>query len=328
MTQDMSSPQISVSIINYRTAEMTLDCVRSVLLAAADVPDVAIHTYVVDNASGDGSADRIADWITAEDVSAHVTLIRSPTNSGFSGGHNQGITASRSDFVLVLNSDALLRPGFFAPLLAATQTHPKAGRFVPRLEEADGTAQISCFRWHTAFSELIRGAQSGPVTRAFDRWNVPLSLDPKPAEVDWVSFACVLLRREMIDAIGPMDEGYFLYFEDCEYNLRAARAGWDAVLVAQAQAAHVGGGSGTLVSSQQTRARLPEYYWRSRSRFFYQAHGRLGLLAANVCWTAGWALARLRHLIRRRPPTATIGEPIDIWTGFTAPLATDGRPGS
>ncbi len=328
MTQDMPSPQISVSIINYRTAEMTLDCVRSVLQAAAEVPDLRIHTYVVDNASGDGSADRIADWIATAQVSAQVSLIRSSTNSGFSGGHNQGIQASQSDFVLVLNSDALLRPGFFTPLWAAVQAHPEAGRFVPRLQEADGAAQISCFRWHTPFSELIRGAQSGPITRAFDRWNVPLSLDPDPDDIDWVSFACVLLRREMIDAIGPMDEGYFLYFEDCEYNLRAARAGWGAVLVPEAQAAHVGGGSGTLVASQITRARLPEYYWRSRSRFFYQAHGRLGLLAANLCWTVGWGMARLRHVIRRRPPTATQGEATDIWTGFTAPLATDGRPGS
>lgn len=318
---------ISVSIINYRTGDLTIACVQSVLDAARDEPELEIHTVVVDNASGDGSAEQIDDWISREGHADQVTLVRSPTNSGFSGGHNQGIAARDSDFVLVLNSDAAVRPGAFSALVDAARAAPGTGFFAPRLEDPDGTPQISCFRVHSPQSELIRTAVTGVVTRLLRHREVALGVHPDPDQIEWMSFACILLRREMIDAIGLMDEGYFLYFEDAEYGLRGRRAGWGCAFVPAARVIHYRGGSGPVKALQKARKRLPRYYYCARSRFFHQQYGHVGLLAANLCWHLGRGIAQMRRFAGRKPVPMAAHEARDIWINFTRPLGPRGAPG-
>ena len=330
-----ADPEIAVSIINYRTGAMTLRCVQSVVddLAAGGTRG---HVVVVDNASGDGSAEAIADWIAARPpaaaAAAPVTLIRAPVNGGFSGGHNRGLAsapARAAPATLVLNSDALLRPGFCAAILAAAADDPGAGLLAPRLEDEDGTRQVSCFRVPGPVSELVRGAMTGPLTRLLDRWTVPMEMPPAPGAIGWASFACILLRREMVEAIGPMDEDYFLYFEDTEYCLRARRAGWGIAYVEAARAVHLRGGSAPVKRLSKARKRLPGYYWASRARLMAQAHGRAGLWAANLAWLLGRGVAGLHRLAGRRVPPATEREGRDIWTGALTPLARwrSGGPG-
>ena len=309
-----------VSIINYKTADLTIDCVASVLADFALDPAQPVdgRIVVVDNASGDGSADKIAAWIGETD--APVTLIRSATNAGFSGGHNQGIGAGRARFYLVLNSDAVLRPGFCAAILEAAADHPQAGLIAPRLEDEDGTPQISCFRLPSPASELIRGAQTGPVTKLLARYDVPLDVDPNPDQIGWASFACILLRAEMLEAVGPMDEGYFLYFEDTEFCLRAGRAGWQIHHAPEARAVHFRGGSAPVKALAKARKRLPAYFYASRSRLFYQGYGMVGLWAANLMWHMGRGLARLRALVGKPVPAGIEHEARDIWINATTPL--------
>ncbi len=309
--------KLAISIINYRTGALTLQCLASVL---DDLDGIDARIIVVDNFSNDGSAEEIEAWIAAQPEDTPVRLIRSATNSGFSGGHNQGFAACDAEFYLVLNSDALVRPGFFKTILAAADADPEAGFFAPRIEGEDGVAQASCFRFPSPLSELVRGANSGPVTRLLKRHEVSLGPEPDPSEIEWASFACILLRAKMIQEIGPMDEGYFLYFEDAEYCLRAHRAGWRVVYVPQARAVHFRGGSGPVKSLAKAKKRLPPYYYRSRSRFFYQAHGRTGLLAANLLWLAGRGIAQLRRLTGKSVPLRAEAEARDIWTNITRPL--------
>lgn len=306
-----------VSIINYRTGELTLNCVRSVVAA---IGAVDAEVIVIDNRSDDGSAEMIADWIAAQQPPVPVRLLRSATNSGFSGGHNQAIGAQKADFYLVLNSDALVRAGFFGALLAAAKAHPDAGLLAPCIEYEDGTQQTSCFRFPSPASELIRGACSGPVTRLLARHDVPLSMPPAPGQIGWASFACILLRGRMVDTIGPMDEGYFLYFEDTEYCLRARKAGWRIAYVNEARVVHFRGGSGPVKALAAARKRLPSYFYASRSRFLYQAHGFAGLLAANLSWLLGRGIAKLRWLVGKAVPPPNEGEPRDIWINFLTPL--------
>ena len=174
---------------------------------------------------------------------------------------------------------------------------------------------------------MIRAAATGPVTKLLKAYNVPLPFSPDLDQIDWASFACVFLRREMVRDIGPMDEGYFLYFEDCEYCLRAQRAGYRIAFAPSMRAMHLEGGSGTVISDQAARKRLPPYYYQARSRFFYQAHGRTGLLAANLLWYLGRALARVRLLTGRAVPQSVEKEWRDLWIGFRAPLTPADRPG-
>jgi GT2 family glycosyltransferase len=314
---------IVVSIINFRTADLTLTCIRSVL---EDVGDLDVQVIVVDNASGDGSDGIIADWIAAQPAGTPVDLVRSERNSGFSGGHNQGMAAAEADHYLILNSDAVLRPGFLASVLAAAHAAPRAGLIAPRLEYEDGTPQVSTFRFHRPQSEFVRGAATGPISRLFSRYAVALDPDPEPDQIEWASFACILLRGDMVRSIGPMDDGYFLYFEDAEYCLRARRAGWGIVHAPAAVAVHYRGGSGPVKQLQGARKRLPLYYYSSRTRFLYQAHGRVGLYAANIAWHLGRGIAAVRGLIGKPVPPANEGEARDIWTNAGDPLGPSHAP--
>lgn len=316
--------QIAVSIINFRTADLTLQCVQSVL---ADMESIDGHVVVVDNLSQDGSAEKIAGWIAAQPAGLPVTLVRSETNSGFSGGHNQGIGAVEADFYLVLNSDAVLRPGFLPTILAATGEAPRVGLFAPRIEYDDGGVQDSCFRFPGPASELIRAARSRVVTGPLRHRDVSLGPDPDPAQIEWASFACILLRGSMIREIGPMDEGYFMYFEDAEYCLRARRAGWGIRQVPGAVAIHFRGGSGPVKTLTAERARLPRYFYSSRTRFLYQAHGWAGLIAANLLWYLGRAIKHSTRLVGQEVRRFPAAQGRDIWTNITRPLGPRYAPG-
>jgi N-acetylglucosaminyl-diphospho-decaprenol L-rhamnosyltransferase len=322
MTTDFSKSTLVISIINYRTGAMTIAAAASVLEALGTRP---ARVIITDNASNDGSEAEIATWINTI-ADARVELIRSATNTGFSGGHNQAFAAApQAGYYLILNSDALLREDFFDQLLPAGDAHPKAGLIAPRLEWEDGTAQISSFRFATPLSELIRSAQTGAITRALKRFDVPLSVDPDPAQIEWASFACILLRGEMVQQIGPMDDGYFLYFEDEEYALRAQRAGWSVSHVPSARAVHFRGGSGPVKSLQAAKKRLPEYYYISRTRFLRQKSGPMGPILGNLCWHLGRIIAQARRLVGRSAPPAHENEWRDIWTHTACPLRPDPR---
>lgn len=318
------SRDIVISIINYRTADLTIACAQSVL---DDMDGIDAELVIVDNASGDGSDEAIETWIEKLGPDAAVRLIRSATNSGFSGGHNQAIAATDSAYVLLLNSDAMLRPGFLTTILAGARTVPEAGFVVPRLESEDGEVQANCFRFPGPISEFVRGANSGPITRAFRNHVVSLGPAPDPALIEWASFACILLKREMIRDIGPMDEGYFLYFEDSEYCLRGHRAGWRLHYVPAAVAVHFRGGSGPVKKLAQARKRLPPYFYSSRTRFLYQAYGRSGLWAANVLWLLGRGIAGGRRLLGRKHGNLIQAEARDIWTNVMSPLGPRNAPG-
>jgi len=315
------SALINISIINYRTPDLTIQCVRSVL---DDESGADCMVTIVDNASEDGSLEKLSEFTSSLTDTARVQLVASNTNTGFSGGHNQGVAACEATYHLVLNSDAILKPGFLSAMLEAAERSSDCGLFAPRIDYDDGTRQINCFRFPGALSELIRGAGTGPVTRLLRDHDVSLENPPDPDQIEWASFACILLRDKMLRAIGPMDEGYFLYFEDVEYCWRARQAGWRICLAPTARAVHFRGGSGPVKASQSARKRLPSYYYASRTRVLYQMHGRLGLTQANLMWLLGRGIAQLRLLAGKRVPPANEKEASDIWTNFLNPLGDRG----
>lgn len=309
--------EIVVSIINFRTADLTIQCIQSVL---EDFDSVNGHIVVVDNLSGDGSAEQIETWISSCGSDLPVSLVRSTTNSGFSGGHNQGMAARAADFYLLLNSDAELRPGFFKALLKAAHDNPECGFFTPRLESKAGEVQISSFRFFTPVSELIRTAETSYVTRLFQNHDIPLSAEPEQDQIDWASFACILLRGTMVDELGPMDEGYFLYYEDAEYCWRARQRGWRIHHIPDAKAVHYRGGSGPVKKLAAAKKRMPGYFYASRTRLLFQTHGWAGLIAANLLWYVGRAIAYLRVLAGKPVPKVCDWEFVDIWINALSPL--------
>ncbi len=308
--------KIVISIINFRTPEMTIACVDSVL---ADQGDLNAHVVVVDNASGDQSIPLLQRWLEEKGQDAPITLVQSPDNSGFSGGHNQGIGQYEADHYLILNSDALLRPGFFEALFKAVEANPKAGLFSPIIEDEEGNAQVSYFRAHTPVSEFLRGAGIGALTRALRRYEVPIFDASDAADIDWVSFACVLVRGAVFEQTGPMDADYFLYYEDSAFCHEARAQGWEFCLVPDACALHYEGGSGPVQENVEQRKRQPAYLYAARTRYFYQTGGYPKLIAANLMWNLGRIVSIVRW-IAMKPHRAVPGEFSGIWTQFFTPL--------
>jgi N-acetylglucosaminyl-diphospho-decaprenol L-rhamnosyltransferase len=311
-----------ISIINYRTADMTIRCARTVLDAIAGTD---AHVVIVDNFSNDGSAEALRGFVDGLGQGASISLVLSPSNTGFSGGHNIGVRARRGRFYLLFNSDAELHPGAPEALLARAAAEPRAGIIGCRLEYDDGTLQNSCFRFPGPASELMRGAQTGPITRLFQRRWVVMDMPPA-APIEWISFASALLRAEMIEAIGMMDEGFFLYSEDTEYCWRARQSGWDVAWEEGARAIHHRGGSSDAKEAAETKKRVPPYVYASRSRLMAVMHGRAGLLACNLAWLAGRAISALRVLGGKRPVPAMEREMSDIWINAADPFGDPRKP--
>jgi len=314
---------VAVSIINYKTADMTLTCVQSAL---DDLEGYNACVVITDNQSQDGSVEKIEAWIAARPEGIPVILVKSETNSGFSGGNNQGFAACDAAFYLVLNSDAYIKPGFFKALLDAAETQPNVGFFAPRIDFEEGGTQNSCFRFHSPAGEFLRCAKMRLFERILPNRSVTLGPDPDRSQIQWASFACLLLRAEMMQQIGPMDEGYFLYFEDSEYCLRGYRAGWPVAYVPNARAVHLRGGSGPVKSLEKRKSELPRYFYAARTRFFYQAYGRLGLLSANLCWYLGRICKHAARLLGGKDEGMSAREWRNIWTNFGDPLGPGHDP--
>lgn len=308
---------LGVVIVNYRTPALVEACLASLapMLAAADAGVV-----VVDNASGDGSLERLAGWCAAKNAELggddRLCVLASPDNRGFSAGNNIGAAGVSSRYLLFLNSDALATPGALAALIDAAQKSPEVGVYAPRIVSSAGVVEVSRFRRHSPLGEFVDGAQSGPVTRAFSAAEVPIFPDDRETDPDWVSFAAVMIDRRAWDKTGPMDEGFFLYYEDCDYGLRLAQGGYSIEPVDDAVFVHDAGGSTQLREKAETAARLPAYYYRARARYFRKYYGPLGPVAANLAWYAGRAIAHLRGVFGRRAPTAPQARGRDIWIGW------------
>lgn len=315
--------RLGVVIINYRTPNLTIDCLGSL---AGDLEQVDGEVVVVDNCSGDGSAEKIEQWISTSSIAKRTRLLRSQSNSGFSGGNNQGVAALNADFYLLLNSDTRIRGGALSALLASAAQHPQAGAIGPRLEDEDATIQQSAFRFISPMSEFLGAASSRPVSRLLKHFEVALPVGDAPVTCDWVSFACILLRREAVEAAGLMDDGYFMYFEDADYCNALLRAGWRTFYDPVPRVIHLRGGSSPVKLAIARRARPPAYYYAARMRYFRKKFGPLGPAAANFAWYAGRAIAWLRPLGGKPVPPACKNQAIDIWTNWRAPLSDRKAP--
>lgn len=310
--------RLSIIIVNYRTPQLVLDCLHSLQNEIDKECDVVV---VVDNASEDGSLEKISAEISANRWEPWVKLLPSSLNRGFSSGNNLGIKAFLADAYLLLNSDTIVRPGAIRSLLSTMHMHPKVGLVSPRLEWPDETLQVSCFRYLSPVSEFINAAATGPITRLLHRYNVSLPLSDAPSEPEWTSFACVLIRCEVIDQLGLMDEGYFMYYDDVDYCRRAMRAGWKILHWPEARVVHLRGGSGPVKDAIATRKRPKRYLYESRSRYFGRFYGgRLGCLMANTCWLAGRSISFCRELFGRKKPHTCEHAVFDIWTNWLNPL--------
>jgi GT2 family glycosyltransferase len=265
-----TAASVAAVIVSYNTRELLLACLDS--LAAVTLP---LEIVVVDNASVDGSADAVRAR------HAHVGLVANIENVGFSRANNLGIRATRAPYVLVLNSDAAVRPGAVETLVRVLESRPDVAIVGPRTVSPDGTIQVSFGPDLTILSEwqqrrLVHGVKARDPD-ALRRAEARASVEHEPA---WVSGSCFLARRSVLEPLGAFDEGFFLYEEDVDLCVRARQAGHRILFTPRAEVVHHLG-----QSMETASARARHEYRRSHLRFYQKHNGVVATLLLRA-WMA------------------------------------------
>ena len=302
---------VLIVIVNYRSAELTVDCLRSLLPERATVP--GLRVVVTDNASPDDSVARLTAAVADHGWGDWVTVQPLPENGGFAYGNNAAIRpalagAERPDYFVLLNPDTVVRPGGMAELVRFMEAHPAVGLAGSRLEDPDGTPQVSAFRFHSVASEFDRGVRLGLVTKLLGKRVVSPPVSAEAGPCDWVAGASLIVRPAVFDAAGLMDERFFMYFEEVDFCRAAALAGWPCWYVPSSRVVHLVGAVSQLSDSRKHRKRRPAYWFQSRRRYFLK-HGRAYAAAADVAFLAGFSLFRLRRAVQRKADT----DPPKMW---------------
>jgi GT2 family glycosyltransferase len=302
----MSKFPLLIIILNYRTPELTIDCLRSLQKEVRSLPGTRV--IVSDNASGDGSVEQIQAAITDANWDEWVTLLPLDRNGGYAFGNNAAIrlgleSTTPPSYFLLLNPDTIVRPGALKALVDFMDSHPHTGIAGSRLEDPDGTPQHSAFRFHTFWSELDCSLRSCVVSKLLANWIVAPPISEQACLTDWVAGASMVIRREVFASVGLLDEKYFLYFEEVDFCLQAKKAGWECWYVPASRVVHLVGQSSGVTDRKRPPKRLPKYWFDSRRRYFLKNYGWLYAVLADLAWLSGFILWRWRRAIQRKPDT-------------------------
>ncbi len=253
--------RLSIIIVNYNGRFDLVACLRSL---AANPPRISHEIVVVDNASTDGSADAVRQHCPG------VRVLEAGANLGFAPANNLGIRATTGESILLLNPDTIVRPGALDALLTALDEHPEAAAAGPRLVDAAGRAELSFGRMLAPLNEVrqktivaLQALGFRPACRAVER------MTRQPRRPDWVSGACLLVRRADAEAVGLLDERYFMYAEDVDFCAALRASGRAILFVPDAEIVHLRGRSRAQAPGPTTAA-----YRRSQLAFYAKHHPR------------------------------------------------------
>lgn len=239
----------SIIIINYKTPQLTSDCIQSLLKVIPSDSEI----IVVDNGSEDDSLQIIENTFGST-----IKLISGERNLGFAGGNNLGAKAASGHYLIFLNSDTIIENDFITPCIKILEENQHIGIIAPRLKLADGNFQKAAYGRFPALWKLL--------TQQTKR-ELALS-DGDYTEVDWVSGCALIIPRELFDKIGGWDENFFLYYEDVDLCRRVHEAGFTCAIAHEADIIHLGGRSADNNSIKQ-------YYYRSQDYYFKKHYGMI-----------------------------------------------------
>jgi GT2 family glycosyltransferase len=301
--------RVAVIVVSWNTRELLAECLASVVETAGGLD---VETVVVDNGSSDGSPEMVRERFPA------ARLIANADNSGFARANNQAIDATEAPWVLMLNSDAALRPGALQRLLACIEAAPRAGLVGAQLRYPDGAFQFSHARFPTLGGEALVLTGLGRVLRGPWYPSLGAEADGGARVVDWVGGACMLARREALRAVGGFDEGYFFYGEEVDLCYTLRRAGWEVWYEPAAVVTHHGAGSARRLATREA------LLYRSRRRFFHKHHGAASgrLLAAEIYLVTPPKI--VLHGLLRRLSGGRRGRPVLSWRDLRVALADVG----
>jgi N-acetylglucosaminyl-diphospho-decaprenol L-rhamnosyltransferase len=279
---------LAVVVVNHNAGAYLRRCMESLRTGRGDA---RLEVVVVDNASADGSPEAVL----SERSDARV--IRNRANRGFAAAANQGIAATSAPFVLLLNPDAEIVGGTLASLVKVARERPRAGAIGALVRNPNGSIQPSARRvprlgealGHAFLGPLF---PSNPYTRSYTMAGWDRATE---REVEWVSGSAMLLRREALDEVGVLDEGYFMYVEDVDLCTRLRRKGWQVLFSPELEVVHQIG-----VSTRGQRGRMAFAHSDSIYRYFskFRAAGAAELLKPPVR-VALWLRALLMSALPR-----------------------------
>jgi GT2 family glycosyltransferase len=253
---------VSICIITYHARDFLRDCLRSIY---GTVGSVSFEIIVVDNHSEDGTVEMLRSDFS------DVHLLVNDQNTGYTRPNNQAMRVSQGRYILLINPDTLVEPNTITELAGFLDTHPEVGIVGPKVLNRDGTLQKQCRRsearpWDAIcyFSGLSR---LFPHDKRFAGYLMTYLDEDLTHEAEAVSGSCMLIRRQVIDQIGYMDENFFAYQEDTDYCRRARLAGWKVFYNPSAQIIHYGGEGGSKV--QPYRGIIE---WHRSYYLYYRKH--------------------------------------------------------
>lgn len=274
----------SIVIVSFNTREVLRECLETL---RRESEGVTYETIVVDNASRDGSADMVAADFP------DVRLIRSDVNLGFGAANNRGFEVARGRYVVLLNSDAFLKPGALRKSIEYMDADPTIGLGGARLIGRNDDWQPSARMFPSPLNDflILSGLSTRyPRSRFFGRADRTWASPDDSADVDWVPGAYGVIRRDVLEKIGHFDEAFFLYYEEVDLCRRIRAAGYRIRYWADVRVIHLGGESSKTIkrltfSSSGSQLTL----WRMRSELLYyrKHHGWLGARAVKAL-ESGW----------------------------------------
>lgn len=279
---------LAILIVSYNVRELLHACLASVIADLAGAPQLTADVVVVDNASSDGSA------VMAAAAFPQAQIIASERNLGFAGGNNLGLRrlgfgrqetqAGRPDAVLLLNPDTEVQPGALAAMAGFLAATPSAGGCGAWLNYGDGSFQHSAFHFPglaQLFLDLFPTHPRLLESRLNGRYPRRLYDGERPFPIDFALGAALMVRDQAIAAAGLLDEGFFMYAEEMDWQFRLRAAGWPIFCVPTARITHHEGRS-----TRQYRGAMTVALWRSRLRYYDKHY-------------PGWKRNAARRLIRR-----------------------------
>jgi len=272
--QQLITFQLSICIVTFNTSEWLADCLDSI---RENTQLESLEIIVVDNGSDDG----VEELLMRE--YPHVRFISNDSNLGYTRPMNQGLQAARGQYLMQLNPDTKVLPGAFDQLVDYMEANPRVGICGPKVLNGDGSFQKQCRRGEprpiAMISYFLRLSSLFPNSKLFGGYLLEYEDEDATIEVDALSGSCMVIRREVVEEIGYLDEQFFAYQEDTDFCSRARQAGWKVSYFPEAQIIHYGGQGGSRVEPYRSIIEWHRSYW-----LYYKKH-----LAGDYFFLINWS---------------------------------------
>ncbi|MEN6481590.1 MAG: glycosyltransferase family 2 protein [Anaerolineaceae bacterium] len=273
MTNAAQTPELTICIVGINVEKYLRDCISSIHASGLTIPYEIIY---VDNQSTDGTKSML------EREFPEVKTIWNAQNLGFAKANNQAILLSQSQYILLLNPDTSVSQNSIGGLIGFLSNHARTGIIGPKILNSDGSFQPHCKRgearpWEV-FCYFLGLSKLFPTSRLFSGYLQGFLDEDETNNVPAISGACMLIRKEVIEQIGPLDEHFFAYQEDTDFCVRARNAGWEVTYLPTSIITHFGGKGGANVQPLKSI-----FEWHHSYFLYYRKH-----LAKDYFFLLNW----------------------------------------